>query len=252
MHQAGVWVAHNLTHACCTKARSRAAHPGAGEFLRDGRGHAVRQGCMCTSQVQAALGCRPAATGRAPPRGRRGFHHREAELVRGGGVLMRTRWLALLGIVVAAPAWAKDAADAGAHGAATAAAPLKRLEPTAFKAALEKARASGKFTLLDVREQNETAGGYVQGAELLPYNSGVSRASTGRFRRTGRCSSSAQQDAARAGRPRCWSPRAGRTSSRSPPVATTISGPQPCSADRCLPPDQLLRRPRAGALCSSR
>jgi rhodanese-related sulfurtransferase len=86
---------------------------------------------------------------------------------------MRLAGLALLGIVGAAPAWAKDAADAGAQGAPTAAAPLRKLEPAQFKVALDKARASGKVTLLDVREPNETAGGYVQGAELLPYNSGV-------------------------------------------------------------------------------
>lgn len=84
---------------------------------------------------------------------------------------MRTRWLALLGIVAAAPSWAKDAPDAGSKAAA--AAPIRKLEPAEFKAALEKARTSGKFTLLDVREPSETAGGYVQGAELLPYNSGA-------------------------------------------------------------------------------
>jgi rhodanese-related sulfurtransferase len=42
-----------------------------------------------------------------------------------------------------------------------------------FKAALEKAQASGKFTLVDVREPNETAAGFVRGAELMPYTSGV-------------------------------------------------------------------------------
>ena len=82
---------------------------------------------------------------------------------------MRTRWLWVLALLGAAPVLAKDAPDAGTH----AAAPLRKLEAPEFKAALEKARASGKFTLLDVREPNETAGGYVQGAELLPYNSGV-------------------------------------------------------------------------------
>jgi phage shock protein E len=82
---------------------------------------------------------------------------------------MRTRWLWVLALLGAAPALAKDAPDAGTH----AAAPLRKLEAPEFKAALEKARASGKFTLLDVREPNETAGGYVQGAELLPYSSGV-------------------------------------------------------------------------------
>lgn len=71
---------------------------------------------------------------------------------------MRLAGLALLGIVGAAPAWAKDAADAGAQGAPTAAARLRKLEPAQFKVALDKARASGKVTLLDVREPNETAG----------------------------------------------------------------------------------------------
>ncbi len=85
---------------------------------------------------------------------------------------MRARWLAVLGIIAAAPSWAKDSADAGAHGAA-AVAPLKKLEPAQFKAELERARVSGKLTLLDVREPNETAAGYVQGAELMPYTSGV-------------------------------------------------------------------------------
>ncbi|HVP61955.1 MAG TPA: rhodanese-like domain-containing protein [Myxococcaceae bacterium] len=84
---------------------------------------------------------------------------------------MRAHSLSLLVLLGVTPARAKDAPDAGAH-AAPAASPRK-LEPAEFKAALGKARASGKFSLLDVREPNETAGGYVQGAELLPYNSGV-------------------------------------------------------------------------------
>jgi rhodanese-related sulfurtransferase len=82
---------------------------------------------------------------------------------------MRTRWLWVLALLGAAPVLAKDASDAGTHAAASP----RKLEAPEFKAALEKARASGKFTLLDVREPNETAGGYLQGAELLPYNSGV-------------------------------------------------------------------------------
>lgn len=84
---------------------------------------------------------------------------------------MRAHWLCLLAVVGAAPAWSKDAPDAGSHAAPAAA--IKKLEPAEFKAALEKARTSGRFTLLDVREPNETAAGYVQGAELLPYNSGA-------------------------------------------------------------------------------
>ncbi len=84
---------------------------------------------------------------------------------------MRARWLAVLVVLGATPVWATSAPDGGARSAA--AAPVKKLEPAEFKAALEKARASGKFTLLDVREPNETAGGSVQGAELMPYTSGV-------------------------------------------------------------------------------
>ena len=61
------------------------------------------------------------------------------------------------------------AADAGTLATGTAAAQVRRLEAPEFKVALEKARASGKFVLLDV----QTSGGYVQGAELLPLNSGV-------------------------------------------------------------------------------
>ena len=86
---------------------------------------------------------------------------------------MRAAWLCELALLGASPALAKDAPDAGTHAAAVGPAPARKLEPAEFKTALEKARASGKFTLLDVREPNETAGGYVQGAELLPYNSGV-------------------------------------------------------------------------------
>ena len=84
---------------------------------------------------------------------------------------MRCRWLAALGLLGASPALAKDvaAADAGTHATGTAAAQVRRLEAPEFKVALEKARASGKFVLLDV----QTSGGYVQGAELLPLNSGV-------------------------------------------------------------------------------
>jgi len=73
----------------------------------------------------------------------------------------------LLGVLGAVPSLATEAGDAGPRAA------VRKLEPREFWAALEKARASGKFTLVDVREPMETAGGSVQGAELLPYNSGV-------------------------------------------------------------------------------
>ena len=85
---------------------------------------------------------------------------------------MRAAWLPLLALVGVVPAMAKDAPDAGTHGSATAPS-IRKLEAQEFKAALEKARASGKFTLLDLREPEETTGGYVQGAQLMPYNSGV-------------------------------------------------------------------------------
>ena len=88
---------------------------------------------------------------------------------------MRSGWLATLGLLSALPALATDVAgaDAGTRPPGVAAAPVRKLEAREFMAALEKARASGKFVLVDVREPNETAGGYVQGAELLPLNSGV-------------------------------------------------------------------------------
>lgn len=84
---------------------------------------------------------------------------------------MRARGWILLGVLGTMPAWAKDARDAGTKPAPSAS--VQKLDPAQFKLALEQARASGKFTLLDVREPGETAAGYVQGAELLPYNSGV-------------------------------------------------------------------------------
>ena len=87
---------------------------------------------------------------------------------------MRARWPLLLSVLAALPVVAGAAADAGVSGAATAPAGIRKLEPAQFRAALEKARASGRpFTLLDVREPSETAAGYVAGAELMPYTSGV-------------------------------------------------------------------------------
>jgi rhodanese-related sulfurtransferase len=49
---------------------------------------------------------------------------------------------------------------------------VKSLPPTQFRAALDRARASGPVVLLDVREESETARGQVDGAELMPWNSG--------------------------------------------------------------------------------
>ncbi len=60
MQPAGVWVAHNLTHACCTKAKiyvQRAA--GQVNFFEAVEGTPCGEGCMCTSQVQAAAGVPP-------------------------------------------------------------------------------------------------------------------------------------------------------------------------------------------------
>lgn len=60
MQPAGVWVAHNLTHPCCTKAKvfvQRTA--GQVNFLEAVEGKPCGDGCMCTSQVQAAVGVPP-------------------------------------------------------------------------------------------------------------------------------------------------------------------------------------------------
>ena len=85
----------------------------------------------------------------------------------------------LVWVLGAAPGLATEAVDAGPRAEVAP----RKLEPREFRAALERARASGKFTLIDVREPNETAGGYVQGAELLPYNSGVFAREHGRVPR---------------------------------------------------------------------
>ncbi|HZJ53274.1 MAG TPA: rhodanese-like domain-containing protein [Myxococcaceae bacterium] len=84
---------------------------------------------------------------------------------------MRSGWFFVLTLLGAVAAPAKDAPDAGTSGSALAA--IRKVEAPEFKAALEKARASGKFTLIDVREPDETAAGFVPGAELMPYSSGV-------------------------------------------------------------------------------
>jgi len=57
---AGVWVANNLTHPCCTKTKvfvQRAQ--GAVNFLELVEGTPCGEGCMCTSSVQAAAGVPP-------------------------------------------------------------------------------------------------------------------------------------------------------------------------------------------------
>lgn len=79
------------------------------------------------------------------------------------------RFALFASLLGAASALATNAADGGTHAGVA----VRKLAPPEFRAALEKVRASGKFTLIDVREPSETAAGHVQGAELLPYNSGV-------------------------------------------------------------------------------
>jgi len=57
---AGVWVSHNLTHACCTKAKVYVQRlPGQVSFFETVEGDACGNGCMCTSQVYAAAGVPP-------------------------------------------------------------------------------------------------------------------------------------------------------------------------------------------------
>jgi hypothetical protein len=61
---AGVWVAHNLTHACCTKAKVFVERlPGQVNFFETVEGNPCGDGCMCTSQVQAAAGVPPGRYG---------------------------------------------------------------------------------------------------------------------------------------------------------------------------------------------
>ena len=92
---------------------------------------------------------------------------------------MRSAWLVVLALVGVAPALGSEAQDAGATG--TAVPGMRKVGAAEFKAALEKARASGKFTLVDVREPSETEAGIVQGAELMPYTSGVFAREHGRI-----------------------------------------------------------------------
>ena len=57
---AGVWVTHNLTHACCTKVKVYVQRlPGQVSFFETVEGNACGDGCACTSQVYAAAGVPP-------------------------------------------------------------------------------------------------------------------------------------------------------------------------------------------------
>ena len=57
---AGVWVANNLTHPCCTKTKVYVQRAqGQVNFLELVEGTPCGQGCMCTSSVQAAAGVPP-------------------------------------------------------------------------------------------------------------------------------------------------------------------------------------------------
>jgi len=61
---AGVWVAHNLTHPCCTKAKIFVQRtPGQVNFFEVVEGKACGDGCMCSSQVKAAAGVAPGRYG---------------------------------------------------------------------------------------------------------------------------------------------------------------------------------------------
>lgn len=56
----GVWVSHNLTHPCCTKAKVYVQRVmGQVNFLETVEGTPCGSGCMCGSQVQAAAGVAP-------------------------------------------------------------------------------------------------------------------------------------------------------------------------------------------------
>jgi rhodanese-related sulfurtransferase len=80
-------------------------------------------------------------------------------------------WLALPLVLSATPPPPKSAPDAGVRVASPR--PIKKLNAVEFKTALKKARESNRFTLVDVREPKETAGGYVPGAVLMPIDSGI-------------------------------------------------------------------------------
>jgi len=56
----GVWLSHNLTHACCTKAKVYVQRVmGQVNFLETVEGTPCGEGCTCGSQVQAAAGVAP-------------------------------------------------------------------------------------------------------------------------------------------------------------------------------------------------
>ena len=56
----GVWVSHNLTHPCCTRAKVYVQRVmGQVNFLETVEGSPCGAGCMCGSQVQAAAGVPP-------------------------------------------------------------------------------------------------------------------------------------------------------------------------------------------------
>src|SRR5262249_47667573 len=59
----GVWVAHNLTHGCCQKARIFVQQlAGQINFIEAMEGTACGS-CMCTSVIQAAVGAPPGRYG---------------------------------------------------------------------------------------------------------------------------------------------------------------------------------------------
>ena len=56
----GVWVSHNLTHPCCTRAKVYVQRVmGQVNFIETVEGDSCGAGCMCGSQVQAAAGTPP-------------------------------------------------------------------------------------------------------------------------------------------------------------------------------------------------
>lgn len=60
LQPAAVWVSHNLTHACCTKAKIYVQRvPGQVNFIEAVEGKPCGEGCMCNSEVQAAVGVPP-------------------------------------------------------------------------------------------------------------------------------------------------------------------------------------------------
>lgn len=60
MQPGGVWVSHNLTHACCTKAKIYVQRVvGQVNFIETVEGQPCGEGCMCTSEVQASVGVPP-------------------------------------------------------------------------------------------------------------------------------------------------------------------------------------------------